>query len=451
MVRQTLDVDGGQLGLNEGQGVGQELVSHGGVVGVDPLQRDLLLEVCDLADRVQARAALVRRIGDAVQRDHLAGVALKRGLGSGTADLIRLGDVGAARQMARAALQRRKLDAAGLGVQTACNGVCQKACRAGQSLVAERIHRVDIVGQLADVAAILELDALGHGDDDGRLLLLHPLDLLDEVIHIERNLGQADHVHALAVLGFRQRRGGGQPARIAAHDLDDGHVLRAVDRRVADDLLHHNADVLGRTAVAGGVVGDHQVIVDGLGHAHKADVAADVCAVVGQLADGVHRVIAADVEEVADVQLLQNLEQPDVDALALGGVPVGQLIAAGTQIAGRGALQKLNVQCGFQLVVQHAGAALQQTGYAVQHAVDLACAAALAALIYTGQACVDDRGGAAGLTNDCVFCHGFPPCRRGLQLVGGCSRQRVEVPRSKRILSSSVYHAGAGLTIAAVA
>ena len=313
------------------------------MVGVDPLQRDLLLEVCDLADRVQARAALVRRIGNAVQCDHLAGVTLKRGLGSGAADLIRLGDVGAARQMARTALQRRKLDAAGLGVQTACNGVCQEACRAGQSLVAERIHRVDIVGQLADIAAILELDALGHGDDNGRLLLLHPLDLLDEVIHIERNLGQADHVHALAVLGFRQRRGCGQPARIAAHDFDDGHVLRAVDRRIADDLLHHNADVLGRAAVARRVVSHHQVVVDGFGHAHKADVAADVCAVVGQLADGVHRVIAADVEEVADVQLLQNLKQPDVDSLALGGVPVGQLIAAGTQIAGRGALQKLNV------------------------------------------------------------------------------------------------------------
>ena len=32
----------------------------------------------------------------------------------------------------------------------------------------------------------------------------------------------------------------------------------------------HNTDVLGRRAVAGGVVGDHQVVVDGLGHAHKA-------------------------------------------------------------------------------------------------------------------------------------------------------------------------------------
>ncbi len=56
-------------------------------------------------------------------------------------------------------------------VQAAGNGVRQETRRAGQSLVAESIHRVDIVGQLADVAAILELDALRHGDDDGRLLL----------------------------------------------------------------------------------------------------------------------------------------------------------------------------------------------------------------------------------------------------------------------------------------
>ena len=56
-------------------------------------------------------------------------------------------------------------------------------------------------------------------------------------------------------------------------------------------------------------------------------ISADVCAVVGQLADGVHRVVTADVEAVADVQLLQDLKQLDLDGLALGGVPVGQLVA----------------------------------------------------------------------------------------------------------------------------
>ena len=38
---------------------------------------------------MQARTALVRRVGNAVQRDHLAGVALKGGLGGGTTDLLK--------------------------------------------------------------------------------------------------------------------------------------------------------------------------------------------------------------------------------------------------------------------------------------------------------------------------------------------------------------------------
>ena len=109
---------------------------------------------------------------------------------------------------------------------------------------------------------------------------------------MEGDFGQADHVHALAVVALGQGSRGGQPAGIAAHDLHDGDVLGAVDGGVPDDLLHDHADVLGSRAVAGGMVGDHQVVVDGLGHAHKADVTAGPCAVVGQLADGVHRVVA---------------------------------------------------------------------------------------------------------------------------------------------------------------
>ena len=57
------------------------------------------------------------------------------------------------------------------------------------------------------------------------------------------------------------------------------------------------------------MVGDHQIVVDGLGHAHEADVALDALAVLSQLADGIHRVVAADVEEVADVQLFEDGEE----------------------------------------------------------------------------------------------------------------------------------------------
>ena len=87
----------------------------------------------------------------------------------------------------------------------------------------------------------------------------------------------------------------------------------------------------------------------------------------------------------------------------------------------------------------------------MQHTVDLARAAALAAFIHARETGVDDGSRAAGLTDDRIFCHSFPPCRQGLQLVGGVPAQGRGAAQSKRILSSSVYHAAAVLAIAAVA
>ena len=151
------------------------------------------------------------------------------------------------------------------------------------------------------------------------------------------------------------------------------------------------------------MVGDHQVIVDGLGHAHEADVALDALAVLGQLADGVHGIVAADVEEVADVQLFEDGEELLVHGLV--GVPVGQLVAAAAQEAGRRALEQLDVQ----VVGQHGGKVhhtlLQQTGDAVAHAVDDVGTAALAAFKDARKARIDDGSRTARLTNDCIFTH----------------------------------------------
>ena len=151
------------------------------------------------------------------------------------------------------------------------------------------------------------------------------------------------------------------------------------------------------------MIRDHQVVVVGFRHAHEADVALDALAVLRQLADGVHRVVAADVEEVADVQLLEDGEQLLVHSLV--GVPVGQLVAAAAEEAGGGALEQLDVKVIGQQGGQVNDPLLQKTGYAVAHTVDDVCATALAALEHTRQTCVDDRGGAAGLANDCIFTH----------------------------------------------
>ena len=50
MVRQTGNVQRGQLGLDQRAGISQELIGHLGVVGVHPAQGYLLFQVCHLAE-----------------------------------------------------------------------------------------------------------------------------------------------------------------------------------------------------------------------------------------------------------------------------------------------------------------------------------------------------------------------------------------------------------------
>ena len=127
------------------------------------------------------------------------------------------------------------------------------------------------------------------------------------------------------------------------------------------------------------------------------------CAVICQLADGVHGVVAADVEEVTDVQLLQDGKQLLVHSFI--GVPVRQFVAAAAQEAGRRALEQFDVEVVRQQGGQIHHALLQQACNTVAHAVYDIGTAALAALEHTGQTCVDNGSRTARLTNDCIFTH----------------------------------------------
>lgn len=147
------------------------------------------------------------------------------------------------------------------------NTVRQIARRTRQALMTEGIDKVRIIGQFTDITPVLQLHALAHCDDDRCAFLLHPRNLINKMLYIERNLRQADHVDALAVLTARQCCRRGQPSRVATHDFHDGHVIRAIHCRVADDFLHHDADILRRRAVSRGVIRHHQVIINRLGHA----------------------------------------------------------------------------------------------------------------------------------------------------------------------------------------
>ena len=147
--------------------------------------------------------------------------------------------------------------------------------------------------------------------------------------------------------------------------------------------------------------------LDGLGHAHHAALIAHLLHVLRDLVAGVHGVVAAVIEEIADVILLEDLK----NALVVGVVHIGigQLVAAGTQSGGGGVpheLQLLAVLLSHvvQLVVQNALDAVSGT----QHPSD--GAGIQGGLNYAQSAGVDNRGGATRLANDASafqFAHNF--------------------------------------------
>lgn len=89
------------------------------------------------------------------------------------------------------------------------------------------------------------------------------------------------------------------------------------------------------------MVGAEEVVVNGLGHADDIAVVALPLHELADLVAGVHAVVAAVVEEKADVVLLEDLEEP----LVVGGILVVilELVSGRAERGRRSVLQKLQL------------------------------------------------------------------------------------------------------------
>mgnify|MGYP000072345385 CR=1 FL=1 len=328
-----------------------------------------------------------------------------RYVGGSAAHGIGLVHIGAAGQMAGAALQGRELNGTALAVQVVVDEIGKVPAGAAEDgLVAKGIQLPGGGDQIAQIGAVGGLDALAGRDDD---VGLHPLQLVhlgEELVRLEGDFRQKDEVGAVAVVAACEAGRTGQPSGVTAHDLGHSHATDVVDGGVTDDFLEDGGDVLGRRAVAGGVVGEAEVIIDGLGYTDKTHRTAYLCAVAAELGDGVHRVVAADVEHRADVVLVKQGEQ--LDERGGIGVRVGQLEAAAAQIAGRSTLEQLDAHAVVQQNVELQQLFLEQTLDAVLHAVHLVCTQTAGSFVYACKAGVDHGGRAAALTNDDILGHG---------------------------------------------
>ena len=103
--------------------------------------------------------------------------------------------------------------------------------------------------------------ALGGADDrEVATARVSAADAVAYLLDIERHFGNEDHVRSPGDSGVE-----GDPAGVAAHDLDDEDAVMALGRRVqAIDRLGGN---LQRRVEAEGEIGGAEVVVDRLRHA----------------------------------------------------------------------------------------------------------------------------------------------------------------------------------------
>ena len=191
---------------------------------------------------------------------------------------------------------------------------------------------------------------------------------------------------------------------MAAHALDDRDHALVVNAAVTGNFHNGGRDILGGRGKARAVIRADEVVVDGLRHADDAALIADLGHITADLGAGVHGVVAADVEEVADVVLFKDLKDALIVLVVVGRI--GDLVAAGAEGGGRRIEQALKL-CGILFVHNHEPI-FQNADDAVLGTIDLGDVLILEGgfdhAVGTG---VDHGRGTAGLTDDRCTDQGF--------------------------------------------
>ena len=133
----------------------------------------------------------------------------------------------------------------------------------------------------------------------------------------------------------RDRRGRGEEARVPPHDDID---LDAAEARIVERVPHQReADIARRRRETRRVVVLQEIVVDRLRHVEAAELVAGGGRLLAHDAAGVGQVVAADIEEIADVVRAAAVE----DLLAIGLV---RLVAGRAERGGGRARDRLELR-----------------------------------------------------------------------------------------------------------
>ena len=124
------------------------------------------------------------------------------------------------------------------------------------------------------------MDALRDRNNDIVCGLKQFFYIAKESVLVESHFRQVDQVRSSGIFISRKRGRSGEPAGIPSHDLNDRDTFYRIDKGVVRDLENRGGDVFCGGTKSRGMVGFHQVVVDGFWNADDTDVTSDLFRVV---------------------------------------------------------------------------------------------------------------------------------------------------------------------------
>ena len=148
---------------------------------------------------------------------------------------------------------------------------------------------------------------------------------------------------------FRSESAGRRnPAGVPAHDFKHEYLGRCPCHRgdIVASLADRGGDILGDRTEARAAIGMGQIVIDRFRHTDAHNRVAHFLGDLRNLPRRIHGIVAAVVEEIADIVRLENLDQAFVLRTVL--LQALQLVAAGTKGAARRMAQASNRFVGFK-------------------------------------------------------------------------------------------------------
>ena len=333
---------------------------------VDVLCGNVSRLVCDILNVSHANLGNIRIGRNAVSGHHHTACALGGRLCRCLTHANRLLDIHTRKQVCRATLRNVELNRANLTTKLFLDNGLEHLARTRKVLVSEHVGNAALL-TLANVSAVSKVNTLRDCHNNVGLLTQLCLYVLKELLHREVALGKIQQVGLNTVHHSADGRRSRQPACVSTHDLHNRNGGLCIDRAVTNDLGHGNGNVLSRRAEAGGVIGAHQVIINGLGNADKAHLIVVDLGILGELCHRIHRVITADIEEITNVVLAEQRE--DLLVVILISLYLGKLFTARAESRRRRVFKQVDVLGLRKALVQIDKSLLQKALHTVSHAV----------------------------------------------------------------------------------